>query len=244
MEYIETWLDEFYSCLLVGEKSIGEELSSLTKLLAPLLGPLITIGKGDGNEIDAEGVGGVIEKDSKALLHVLESSWAFSSHSFVRSISLALSEYKKMSDSFQESIVSTYSFEDEERAAEESEFSDWTAIEDEKHHEYEENIWYSAEAEDLFLKTPSLVPSLNVIILLVGSRGDIQPFIALAQGLREAGHNVRYERLIVGLVWSFTFFFSALAHTPSLKILLRRMVLNLCRLAVSFSPPNQISIFC
>jgi sterol 3beta-glucosyltransferase len=29
---------------------------------------------------------------------------------------------------------------------------------------------------------------MNVAILTVGSRGDVQPFVALSVGLKEAGH--------------------------------------------------------
>eukprot|EP01012_Entosiphon_sulcatum_P055986 TRINITY_DN7880_c0_g1_i1.p1 TRINITY_DN7880_c0_g1~~TRINITY_DN7880_c0_g1_i1.p1 ORF type:complete len:1057 (+),score=116.77 TRINITY_DN7880_c0_g1_i1:37-3171(+) len=35
------------------------------------------------------------------------------------------------------------------------------------------------------------VPPLNIVILIVGSRGDVQPFIAFSLGLKEAGHSVR-----------------------------------------------------
>lgn len=33
---------------------------------------------------------------------------------------------------------------------------------------------------------------MNISILTVGSRGDVQPFLALAIGLKEAGHNVKF----------------------------------------------------
>ena len=32
---------------------------------------------------------------------------------------------------------------------------------------------------------------MRITILAIGSRGDIQPYIALSKGLREAGHSVR-----------------------------------------------------
>jgi sterol 3beta-glucosyltransferase len=35
------------------------------------------------------------------------------------------------------------------------------------------------------------VPPLNVVIMIVGSRGDVQPFIAFGKGLQAAGHRVR-----------------------------------------------------
>lgn len=34
-------------------------------------------------------------------------------------------------------------------------------------------------------------PSLRITILAVGSRGDVQPYCALALGLQRAGHRVR-----------------------------------------------------
>ncbi|CAF4327938.1 unnamed protein product, partial [Adineta steineri] len=36
-----------------------------------------------------------------------------------------------------------------------------------------------------------LVPRLAIVILIVGTRGDVQPFIALGQALRAVGHRVR-----------------------------------------------------
>ncbi|KZO92404.1 glycosyltransferase family 1 protein [Calocera viscosa TUFC12733] len=35
------------------------------------------------------------------------------------------------------------------------------------------------------------IPPLNIVIMIVGSRGDVQPYVALAQGLMKAGHRVR-----------------------------------------------------
>ena len=32
---------------------------------------------------------------------------------------------------------------------------------------------------------------MNILIMTIGSRGDIQPFLCLAIGLRKYGHNVR-----------------------------------------------------
>ncbi|KAJ3130493.1 hypothetical protein HK098_000067 [Nowakowskiella sp. JEL0407] len=39
--------------------------------------------------------------------------------------------------------------------------------------------------------TPVEVPKLRIVILIVGSRGDVQPFIALGQELQKKGHRVR-----------------------------------------------------
>lgn len=33
-------------------------------------------------------------------------------------------------------------------------------------------------------------PSVNIAILTIGTQGDVQPFVALGVGLREAGHEV------------------------------------------------------
>jgi UDP:flavonoid glycosyltransferase YjiC (YdhE family) len=32
---------------------------------------------------------------------------------------------------------------------------------------------------------------LNIVVQIIGSRGDIQPFIALGNALKKYGHNVR-----------------------------------------------------
>jgi len=34
-------------------------------------------------------------------------------------------------------------------------------------------------------------PSMNIVIQVVGSRGDVQPFVALGVALKEAGHRIR-----------------------------------------------------
>ncbi|THZ53832.1 glycosyltransferase family 1 protein [Aureobasidium pullulans] len=39
--------------------------------------------------------------------------------------------------------------------------------------------------------TPGRVPPLNIVIQIVGSRGDVQPFIALGQRLQSSGHRIR-----------------------------------------------------
>jgi hypothetical protein len=36
-----------------------------------------------------------------------------------------------------------------------------------------------------------VAPCLNIVIMIVGSRGDVQPFIALAKGLIQYGHRIR-----------------------------------------------------
>ncbi|KAI0996439.1 Sterol 3-beta-glucosyltransferase [Podosphaera aphanis] len=38
---------------------------------------------------------------------------------------------------------------------------------------------------------PNIPPSLNIVVMVIGSRGDIQPFLKLGKKLKECGHNVR-----------------------------------------------------
>lgn len=45
--------------------------------------------------------------------------------------------------------------------------------------------------EELQDPDPASVPRLSVVMLVAGTRGDVQPFIALGLGLREHGHRVR-----------------------------------------------------
>ncbi|KAF7898331.1 hypothetical protein EAF00_004777 [Botryotinia globosa] len=42
-----------------------------------------------------------------------------------------------------------------------------------------------------FVSTYSAHPPLNIVIQIVGSRGDVQPFIALGQELKASGHRIR-----------------------------------------------------
>jgi sterol 3beta-glucosyltransferase len=41
------------------------------------------------------------------------------------------------------------------------------------------------------VKPPGRCPPLNVVVQVVGSRGDVQPFIALGTALQRYGHRVR-----------------------------------------------------
>lgn len=52
--------------------------------------------------------------------------------------------------------------------------------------EHRTSLEASATAKD-----PGTVPPLSVVILAVGTRGDVQPFLPVAQRLQEAGHRVR-----------------------------------------------------
>ncbi|EHA54186.1 glycosyltransferase family 28 domain-containing protein [Pyricularia oryzae 70-15] len=49
----------------------------------------------------------------------------------------------------------------------------------------------SAQSNDLGSIPSGNVPSLNIVIQVVGSRGDVQPFIALGVALKRRGHRVR-----------------------------------------------------
>ncbi|KAK8552349.1 hypothetical protein V6N13_120755 [Hibiscus sabdariffa] len=42
-----------------------------------------------------------------------------------------------------------------------------------------------------FFETNKSIPKLNIAILVVGTRGDVQPFVAMAKRLQEFGHHVR-----------------------------------------------------
>lgn len=41
------------------------------------------------------------------------------------------------------------------------------------------------------MRIPRRCPRLNVVVQVVGSRGDVQPFIALGTALQQYGHRVR-----------------------------------------------------
>ncbi|CAO2834094.1 unnamed protein product [Amaranthus hypochondriacus] len=45
--------------------------------------------------------------------------------------------------------------------------------------------------DDIVPNHTKIVPSLNIVLLVVGTRGDVQPFLAIAKRLQEFGHHVR-----------------------------------------------------
>ncbi|KAI8614045.1 hypothetical protein BC830DRAFT_1065941 [Chytriomyces sp. MP71] len=57
------------------------------------------------------------------------------------------------------------------------------------HHHHPHHHQYAAE--ELEPATPVNVPAIAIVIHIVGSRGDVQPFIVLAKELQRHGHRVR-----------------------------------------------------
>ncbi|XP_022992990.1 sterol 3-beta-glucosyltransferase UGT80B1 isoform X1 [Cucurbita maxima] len=49
----------------------------------------------------------------------------------------------------------------------------------------------SPKVDDIIPESIKLIPRLNIAILVVGTRGDVQPFLAIAKKLQEFGHRVR-----------------------------------------------------
>ncbi|GMH36151.1 hypothetical protein BSKO_04019 [Bryopsis sp. KO-2023] len=70
------------------------------------------------------------------------------------------------------------------------------------------------------------IGTLNIVILVVGTRGDVQPFVALGRGLKECGHRVRLasHRDYKGFVTSFGLEFYPLGGDP--KVLSEFVVEN------------------
>jgi len=61
-----------------------------------------------------------------------------------------------------------------------------------KYEEAIEDIDEGAIDEPQFINQHKVKPPpLNIVILIVGSRGDVQPFLAFGKGLQQAGHRVR-----------------------------------------------------
>ncbi|KAI9100369.1 hypothetical protein DFS34DRAFT_482469 [Phlyctochytrium arcticum] len=56
---------------------------------------------------------------------------------------------------------------------------------------YQELYQADDSVASLIAKVPSSVPQLSIVIQIVGSRGDVQPFLALAKELQLHGHRVR-----------------------------------------------------
>ncbi|CAF0991068.1 unnamed protein product [Rotaria sordida] len=68
-------------------------------------------------------------------------------------------------------------------------------LDNEKFHLDEDNDWVNLSMSDIDEVKETLkigpVPRLAIVILIVGTRGDVQPFIALAKTLLNYGHRVR-----------------------------------------------------
>lgn len=56
---------------------------------------------------------------------------------------------------------------------------------------YSEGSAYNSSTITKSHETILTVPLLNIVIQIVGSRGDIQPFIALGAALKQIGHRIR-----------------------------------------------------
>ncbi|GMP90455.1 hypothetical protein CsSME_00041577 [Camellia sinensis var. sinensis] len=52
-------------------------------------------------------------------------------------------------------------------------------------------VYNGADDEPLELTDPQYIPPLQIVILIVGTRGDVQPFIAIGKRLQDYGHRVR-----------------------------------------------------
>ena len=66
------------------------------------------------------------------------------------------------------------------------------------------------------MTTETGIPLLNIVILVVGTRGDVQPFIAYGQALRQFGHRVRLvtHQVFRGFVLRHDLEFYPLAGNP------------------------------
>ena len=54
-----------------------------------------------------------------------------------------------------------------------------------------EEVFLKTVLGEISLKTRNKIPSLEICMLVVGTRGDVQPLLALALGLAKKGHHVR-----------------------------------------------------
>ncbi|CAK9162408.1 unnamed protein product [Ilex paraguariensis] len=53
-----------------------------------------------------------------------------------------------------------------------------------------ENV-YNVDVEPLDETEPGYIPPLQIVMLIVGTRGDVQPFVAIGKRLQDYGHRVR-----------------------------------------------------
>ncbi|CAA3023818.1 Hypothetical predicted protein [Olea europaea subsp. europaea] len=54
-----------------------------------------------------------------------------------------------------------------------------------------ENVCNEVDEEPLDATDPQYIPPLQIVMLIVGTRGDVQPFVAIGKKLQDYGHRVR-----------------------------------------------------
>ncbi|XP_051142958.1 sterol 3-beta-glucosyltransferase UGT80A2-like isoform X2 [Andrographis paniculata] len=59
------------------------------------------------------------------------------------------------------------------------------------HGVHQENIYTKADEEHLDMAELKHIPPLQIVMLIVGTRGDVQPFVAIGKRLQDYGHRVR-----------------------------------------------------
>lgn len=59
------------------------------------------------------------------------------------------------------------------------------------HFEHTDEAHRSERSSDATITSDLPIPVLNIVVMVIGSRGDIQPFLKLGKNLKEYGHRVR-----------------------------------------------------
>eukprot|EP01025_Chloroclados_australasicus_P044544 TRINITY_DN4838_c0_g1_i2.p1 TRINITY_DN4838_c0_g1~~TRINITY_DN4838_c0_g1_i2.p1 ORF type:complete len:683 (-),score=66.03 TRINITY_DN4838_c0_g1_i2:183-1982(-) len=100
--------------------------------------------------------------------------------------------------------------------------SDSSDIEEEE----EEDDDFSQTSELTSHSTLGVIPPLNIVIMVVGTRGDVQPFVALGLELQKYGHRVRIasHKVYRGFVIESGLEFYPLGGDP--KMLIEQLVRN------------------
>ena len=220
---MEEFMDEFATNL--GELSRGFSESFERYVFPPLL--LCT---DSANQYSA--MGSTDPEEFYLVEKEIEMTWYAVSVSYFRSTNGIFEAIGNLSTGFSEYLLKkTEAEKNRERV---KEMKEEEGDKEEDSHPYKDNIWYLPSSHQLYKNEPSKFPSLNVLILLVGSRGDIQPFVALAHGLREAGHNIRFVPTTFYLFFLFkhSTISADLERMKCSKILLKITDLNLFRLVV------------